>query len=228
MIIQNIFLLRNILIAGLMLLGSYGFSGKAKIMISTSEPDAKIYYKKELLGTGQACIEIDKEKCKTIVIQKDGYFSVVRKYCNKKGFAKLPENEFILLEKDDAFLQSKPYETVNNDVLINPTNKKDEIEIWRILHQNINEYFDVVEISERETGYLRTAWVEEKYKQSIVRTRLIVKLGSVNPLAYKVKIMSERSINKDYDPENNGEFVKWNRLSINYVDLIPNIRMVLE
>jgi hypothetical protein len=61
--------------------------------------------------------------------------------------------------------------------------------------QTVLGKFDVLESSDEKAGYLRTAWVGVVFAASnnTIRTRVIVKLASDDPLAYKIKFVSEES-----------------------------------
>tara|TARA_R110000787_G_scaffold81036_2_gene175883 strand:- start:42471 stop:42686 length:216 start_codon:yes stop_codon:yes gene_type:complete len=48
-------------------------------------------------------------------------------------------------------------------------------------------------MTDKETGYLRTSWSLKAFRQNTVRTRMIIKESSSEPLVFKVKLISESS-----------------------------------
>ena len=48
-------------------------------------------------------------------------------------------------------------------------------------------------MTDKETGYLRTAWSLKSFMQNTIRTRIIIKETSTEPLVFKIKLVSESS-----------------------------------
>jgi len=97
------------------------------------------------------------------------------------------------------------------------------MEAWRLISQIITSYFDVIEVTDRETGYLRTAWVVQTFKQNTIRTRVIVKLGSSDPLTYKVKLVSEESGQPMTSVKSDELFKEYDRVLRKYKEIINEI-----
>lgn len=72
--------------------------------------------------------------------------------------------------------------------------------------------FDILEITDKETGYLRTAWTLSRFESSTVRTRIIVKQGAIDPVKFVVKIVSEFSSDRDVSATCDMCFKPWDRL----------------
>ena len=98
------------------------------------------------------------------------------------------------------------------------------MDAWKLMSQIIETYFDVIEVTDRETGYLRTAWVAQTFKQRTIRTRMIVKLGSTDPLTYKIKLVSEQAGAAQTSVKNDELFKEWDRVLRKYKEVIHEIQ----
>ncbi|NOR87228.1 MAG: hypothetical protein GQ527_06430 [Bacteroidales bacterium] len=202
-------------------------AGKKKVLVSCSEPDAAIYSNGIKVGTGQAEVIVLSNNCITINIEKSGFLTVEETICYKKGFPKPPKTKYFEMLPDPAYDASVQTDMANTDIEIRLNTDRSEVENWKILNQIITNYFDVIEISDRETGYLRTAWNLHTFPNANIRTRLIVKLGSLSPLSYKVKLVSEigaagTSIKSDH------KFTEWDRVLRTYETVIDQITSRLK
>ncbi|MGB0165319.1 MAG: hypothetical protein ACPF8V_00560, partial [Luteibaculum sp.] len=128
----------------------------------------------------------------------------------------------IKMQEDDAFIASVSSDIANVD--INITTDLEEKEAWRLMSQIITTYFDIIEITDRETGYLRTAWTVQSFKQNTIRTRLIVKLGSTDPLTYRVKVVSEQSNEAATSAKSDERFSAWDRILRKYEGSIGELQ----
>lgn len=198
------------------------WAGKYKIQVSASQSDAKIYVDGRHVGNGQADVLVLKNSCVTVSISKTGYLGQQVTYCNKKNYSKPPKTDFFQLKPDDAFIASLQTDIANVDISVK-TNQE-EISAWRLLSQIITSYFDVIEVTDRETGYLRTSWVVQSFTQNTIRTRVIIKLGSSEPLTYKVKIISEQSGIPNTSVKRDERFREWDRILRKYGTLINEIQ----
>ena len=198
------------------------YAGKYKIQVSASQPDAKIYVDGRHVGNGQADVVVLKNSCVIVTVSKVGYLGQQVTYCNKKNYSKPPKTDFFQLKQDDAYIASLQTDIANVDISVK-TNQ-DELKSWRLLSQIITSYFDVIEVTDRETGYLRTSWVIQSFTQNTIRTRIIVKLGASNPLMYKVKIISEQSGKANTSVKKDEQFREWDRILRKYSGLINEIQ----
>jgi len=212
-------LLGLILVLGISLTAS---AGKKKILISCSEPDAAIYSNGVKVGTGQAEVLVLKNSCVTINIEKTGFLEVEETICNKKGFPKPPKTKYFEMIADPAFDASVQTDMANIDVEVELNPNRENVESWQILNQVVTNYFDVIEISDRETGYLRTAWNMQNFTNAAVRTRLIVKIGTLEPLSYKVKLVSEIG-ESGISVKSDHKFAEWDRVLRTYETVIDQI-----
>jgi len=202
-------------------------AGKKKVLVSCSESDAAIYSNGIKVGTGQAEIIVLSKSCVTVNIKKTGYLDIEETICNKKGFPKPPKTKYFEMITDPAWDASVQTDMANTDIEVQLNTDRSEIDSWKILNQIITNYFDVIEISDRETGYLRTAWNLHTFDNASVRTRLIIKIGTLEPLSYKVKLVSEiagpgTSVKSDH------LFAEWDRVLRTYETVIGQITSRLK
>jgi hypothetical protein len=203
-----------------------GLAKDKKIRFSCSEADAKIYVEGKLVGSGQADIIVPGYTCLAVKIEKTGYLIGKVEFCNKPGFAPPPKIYQYTLEKDDAYDASTATDISNVDIEVKTT--KNSTEAWKLMSQIITTYFDAIETTDKETGYLRTAWVVKSFKQSLIRTRLVVKSGGSdkagNITSYKIKLISEISTVPNASVKNDEQFKEWDRILRKYKDVISEVQ----
>ena len=68
---------------------------------------------------------------------------------------------------------------VDFQIEVNPD--LDITEAWKLTTQIVTDYFDAIEVSDKETSYLRTAWSVQSFQQNTIRTRLIIKFIKIGP-----------------------------------------------
>ena len=192
------------------------------VLVSASEPDAKIIVDGQDLGTGTLKIKIPKESCVDVKIQKVGFLSYEQTYCNKKGATSPPKKQYFDMKKDDAEEASVKADQANVDFAIEVNKKYDLTEAWKLTTQIVTDYFDAIEVSDKETSYLRTAWNIQTFQQNTVRTRLIIKLGNSDPLIFKVKLVSEFSGINGTSVKADEQFREWDRILRKYQNVISD------
>ena len=193
-------------------------AGKKVVRFTASEPDAKIYVDGKLMGSGQLEIMIPPYACVAVKIEKVGYLDGLIEFCNKPNYSPPPKTYFYQMEKDDAYDASVSTDVANVDIEVKTTKKEDDA--WKLLSQIITTYFDVLEVTDKNTGYLRTAWVVQTFKQKTIRTRIIVKLASTDPLAYKIKLVSEVANSNQVSVKSDEMFKEWDRILRKYREVI--------
>ena len=198
---------------------SLSIAGTETIKIS-SDADAQIFVNGALVSSGKAEIKVAKNSKVNVKVKKAGYITEERNY-NNDGVMKLPKSEFITLQKDASFESSSTTDLANRDVDIK-TDKTEE-DAWKKLSSIITNTFDVIEVTDKSTGYLRTAWAVKKFGPVTIRTRLVIKMGNENPLSYKVKIISERSETATSAREDE-KFETWDRLLRTYDNVITEMQ----
>ncbi|AGA76323.1 hypothetical protein [Echinicola vietnamensis] len=193
-----------------------------KVKISASEPDANIYVDGQLAGTGSVELKIEKRTCINVRVEKVGFVVEERTLCDQKNQPKPNKREYIKLAVDEAYTASSSSDIANVDISLKPS--KDELEAWQLVSRIVTSYFDVIETTDRETGYLRTAWVAQNFNGSVVRSRCIVKLGNTSPLEYKVKLVSEYVNAPGVSVKTDEAFREWDRILRKYEGLIPEMQ----
>lgn len=190
--------------------------GSEKVTISCSEQDAQIFVDELLVGNGSTKITVKKGECINVKITKIGFVTIEKNYCNKKGDS-FPEKDFIKLEVDEAYTSSISTQIANIDITLKVNAQS--ADTWKVLNNVILSYFDVIELTDKETSYLRTAWAIQTFNSVTVRTRLIVKS---DPNGYKVKLVSE--VSNSARPKTDESFQEWNRVLRKYENVIIDLQ----
>lgn len=153
-------------------------------------------------------------------VEKVGFVTEIRNYENN-GINIIPKTDYVQLTKDEAYENSFVTNLANQDIDLRPSRSADES--WILLNRIITGSFDVIAIMDKATGYMATAWSAKSFNSGVVRTRLIVKTSSSDPLAYKAKLVSEiappgTSVNADES------FRRWDRVLRTYENIIPDLQ----
>ena len=201
---------------------TFGSAYAQKVEISTSEPDAKIIVDGQSLGTGNLKISIPKNVCVNVKITKPGFLRYEQTYCNKKGVTEPPKKQFFDMKKDDAEEASVKTDQANVDFSVEINPKLEINEVWKRTSQVVTDYFDAIEVADKETSYLRTAWIVQSFEQNTIRTRLIIKLSKSDPLTYKIKLVSEYSGSPLTSVKADEQFKNWDRLLRKYQNVISD------
>ena len=130
------------------------------------------------------------------------------------------------MKRDDAYDASIQTDIANIDIELKTT--MDEVDAWKLISMIITSYFDVIEVTDRETGYLRTSWVIQTFKQNTIRTRLIIKLGDTDPLTYKVKLVSEESRAPGTSVKSDELYREWDRVLRKYGNVFDELQSRLN
>jgi hypothetical protein len=202
--------------------GGGGFGGGGKVLVSASEPDAQIVVDGQNLGTGTLKVKVPKDVCVNVKIQKVGFLKYEQTYCNKKGSTPPPTKQYFDMKKDDALEASIKTDQANVDFAVTVNDKLSITDAWKLTTQIVTDYFDAIEVSDKETSYLRTAWSIQSFQQNTIRTRLIIKLGSSNPLTFKVKLVSEFSGASGTSVKADEQFREWDRVLRKYQNIISD------
>lgn len=192
--------------------------GKRKIAVSVSEQDANIFVDGKLMAKGNHTVAVPNNSCVNVRVELTGYLSYEIDFCNKKRMSKPPKSYYVRLERDDAYDASVQTDISNVDIEIKTQLDKDQA--WKLLNQIVLNYLDVIEITDKETGYVRTAWQLKTFRQNTIRTRIIVKQSSDAPLAFKIKLISEQSRRPMTSVKSDELFREWDRVLRKYKDII--------
>ena len=201
-------------------------AGKKIIMLSTSENDAEIYIDGKLMGKGHTEVVVLSNSCVTIKVKKMGFLTENISFCNKKNHARPPTSYYFQMDRDDAYDASVQTDIANIDIELKTD--KTEVDAWKLISMIITSYFDVIEVTDRETGYLRTSWVIKSFKQNTIRTRMIVKLGNTDPLSYKIKLVSEESSAAGTSVKSDELYREWDRVLRKFQNVIDELQSRLS
>ncbi len=198
---------------------------RTKIIFTTSPKDTKIFVDGKSMGTGETpIIKVKRHNCINVKAEKTGFISQEFKYCYSGNTIGQAKTKYIELQHDDAFDASIKNDYANKDFeqSINP--RFNEEQAWKLISQIITSYFDNLEMADKFTGYLKTSWQSKTFLKKTIRTRVIVKQSSIEPLKYKLKIISEYSDQPNQSVKNDDQFKEWDRILRGYNDLISEFQ----
>lgn len=198
------------------------FAAAQTVQISASENDAKIIVDGQNLGTGNLKVKVPKNGCVNVKIVKAGFLKYEQTYCNKKGMTEPPKKQFFDMKKDDAEEASIKTDQANIDFSVEVNRKLDLNDVWKRTNQIVTDYFDAIEVADKETSYLRTAWSVQSFQQNTIRTRLIIKLSKSDPLTFKIKLVSEFSGAPMTSVKADEQFHDWDRVLRKYQNIISD------
>lgn len=169
--------------------------GPEKVAVTTDPQTARIYINGVLTGTGSVTVTVPKNDCVRVEVKLEGYIQETRTYCSKKGMSNPPNSDYIQLQPDESYTSSIQSDVANNEILLSVKRGKSREEAWKLIVSTVLSKFDVLENNDEKSGYLRTAWVGQTFMKgnNTIRTRVIIKLSSEDPLAFKIKFISEES-----------------------------------
>jgi len=198
------------------------------VMVKTAPDDASISIKGQVVATGSFIVKVPKGECVEVTAVKEGALPVSKSYCNQDNAPPLPAMDTIKLAIDVTFNSSSPadFVNINNIVEINPATKDDDA--WKIMSQIVMNYFDVIEVTDKATGYLRTAWTVKSFPNNTIRTRVIVKVADSSTLKYVVKLCSESSGKSGSKGNDDSLFSEWDRVLETYKNLVSDIQTRLK
>lgn len=127
------------------------------------------------------------------------------------------------MDIDDAYSSSISTDVANVDISIKSDISNENA--WKTINQIIVSYFDVIELSDKETSYLRTAWSVQSFKSSVIRTRFLVKGGSGG---FRIKLVSEISKDTKATVKNDESFKEWDRILRKFENLVSEIQSRLN
>lgn len=197
--------------------------GKKKVELGTSEGDAEIFLNGKMIGKGSTVITVPKEDCVTVIAKKVGFLTERIEFCNKRGMTSPPKTYYIEMKRDDAYDASIQTDIANIDIEMK-VESMDKDTAWKLINQIVLNYIDVIEMTDKETGYLRTSWSLKTFRQNSVRTRIIVKESNTDPLIFKVKLVSEASGIPMVSVKSDELFKEWDRVLRSYSDVISEFQ----
>ena len=128
--------------------------GKKKIDFGCSESDAEIFVNGKLLGKGSMELIVPSKDCITVIGKENGLLIGENRILQQKETCLRPPKSYYLeLRPDDAYNASVQTDIANVDIelVCNNTNKD---KAWRLINQIVLSHFDVIEMTDKETGYM--------------------------------------------------------------------------
>lgn len=209
------------LLSLLMLSATTTFAGKKKVSITCSEPDAIILVNGEQMGRGSFLLIIPSYNNATVTVKKTGFFTETVTFYNTPGNPAPPKSYHFKMFKDDAYEASVQTDIANLDLEIKTSKNPDDA--WMLLNSIVLNYIDVIEVTDKETAYLRTAWQVQNFSKATIRTRVIIKMGNREPLSYKMKLVSEIAHAPNISPKEDQAFKEWDRVLRKYEGIVSEL-----
>jgi hypothetical protein len=189
------------------------------VKLEVTPNDSEIFVDGKVVGVGVYDLKVPENTCVEVIVSKESFLSIKKNYCNSNDYQAPPFRDHLELVEDEAYKQSIATDlaNVNFTIVVNPNVSEDDA--WKLLSSIVTTEFDVLEVIDKETGYMRTAWQVEGFSGSTIRTRIIVKLGDSNPLKYVMKISSERA-DGAVSVKDDQKFDEWGRILKKYKNII--------
>ena len=162
------------------------------VAVTSTPQTAKIYLNGVVMGTGSMQVSVPYNDCVTVEVKEEGFIPEIRDYCKKTGMSP-PKSDYFKLQADESYTSSIQSDIANNEIVLNIKNGRTKDESWKIIVATVLGKFDVLEMNDEKSGYLRTSWIGVTFKANTVRMRVIIKQSTEEPLSYKIKFVSEYS-----------------------------------
>jgi hypothetical protein len=162
------------------------------VAVTSTPQTAKIYVNGVVMGTGALQVSVPYNDCVTVEVKEEGFIPEIRDYCKKTGISP-PKSDYFKLQADESYTSSIQSDIANNEIVLNTKEGRTKEEAWKIIVATVLGKFDVLEMNDEKSGYLRTSWIGVTFKANTVRMRVIIKLSTEDPLSYKIKFVSEYS-----------------------------------
>ncbi|MES2416949.1 MAG: PEGA domain-containing protein [Bacteroidota bacterium] len=198
------------------------------VRINTTPADATIKVDGKLVGNGEYAIKILDGACVEVIVEKPGFVRMVKSFCNQDNMQAPPINDHFALKLDEAYISSIQSDQANVNFAIGASTTRSPEDAWKVMNQIVTNYFDVIEMSDKETSYIRTAWSIKNFADNTVRTRIIVKPGNTGSSQYVVKIQTEASGAANTAAKEDEKFKEWGRLLNTYKDVISEMQSRLR
>lgn len=192
------------------------------VTVSATPATAEIVVDNKVVGTGTFDLVILDRSCVKASVRATGYATKTHEFCNNENTPLDPIQRMELLV-DESYNSSVQTDQANVNVTIEVGTAKTPDQAWSIINQVVLGSFDVIEMTDKSTGYLRTSWEVSKFANAVIRTRVIVKIGSDSPLKYVVKLASERADSPTASVKDDELFNEWDRVLKSYKDIIGEL-----
>lgn len=198
------------------------------VRVNTTPSDATIKVDGKPVGTGEYTIKVVDGACVEVIVEREGFVRIIKNFCNQSNMQAPPANEHIPLKTDEAYTSSIQSDQANVNFAITVGETRTQEDAWKIMNGIVTNYFDVIEMADKETSYIRTAWAMKNFENKTIRTRVIVKPGNTGTLQYIVKMQSEFSEAENTGAKEDEKFKEWPRLLNTYKDIISEMQARLK
>jgi hypothetical protein len=188
------------------------------VTVSATPATADIVVDNKVVGTGNFDLVIRDRSCVKAMVRAVGYATKTHEFCNNEN-STLDPIQRMELPIDESYNSSVQTDQANVNVTIEVGAAKTPDQAWSIINQVILGSFDVLEMTDKSTGYLRTSWEVSKFANTVIRTRVIVKQGG-DAQKYVVKLASERADSPNASVKDDELFSEWDRVLKSYKDII--------
>ena len=205
--------------------------GLAGRVVTVNAPQgARVFVNNRAAGTGAVSVRVPDGGCVTVRVEQSGFMPWQEPYCAQENAPSPPLEANVQLSADESYGASVASDQANMNITVEVTPKLAEEAAWKLVSSIVLSAFDVLENSDSQTGYLRTAWEVRTWKETgrVVRTRIIVKRQGESPLRYAVKIESEQNRDPLKSARDDENFEAWDRLLNSYKDLISEMQARLK
>lgn len=203
-----------------------------RIVTVNGPQNSRIFVNNKQAGTTSFPVKIPDGSCVKVRVELASFVPEDREFCVQPNTPEPPLEQAVELVPDDSWSASVASDQANVNITVEVSPKLTEAQAWKLVSSIVLGSFDVLENSDSQTGYLRTAWQVKTWSELaiMIRTRVIVKRQSDSPLRYVVKISSERNKIRDMriSSKEDENFYEWDRLLNTYKDLISEMQARLK
>lgn len=200
----------------------------ASISITSTPQTAKIFVNGVEMGAGAYQLSVPYNECLTVEVKEEGFVQESRTYCKRKGQGQPPKSDYFKLQPDESYTSSIQSDIANKELILNVKPDRTKDEAWKIIVATILGKFDVLEMNDEKSGYLRTSWIGVTFKANTVRMRVIVKMSTESPLSYKIKFVSENSGRSGTPFSADEQFAAFGRILKTYDGFLDEITTKLK
>jgi hypothetical protein len=187
---------------------------------------AEILVDNRVVGSGSFNVVVRDRACVKVAARATGYAQQRREFCNTDNQS-LEKEISLELPLDESYTSSVQTDQANVNVTVEVGASRTPDQAWQTISQVVLGSFDVLEITDKDTD-LRTSWEVSKFSSAVIRTRVIVKLGSTSPLKYVVKVASERADDPNVSVKDDEQFAEWDRVLKSYQDILNELQARLR
>ena len=198
------------------------------VMVRTTPDDVSIKINGRYVAKGEYNVKVPKGDCVELTADKEGCVAIKKNYCNQDNAPLLPVIDHIDLVVDETFVLSAASDSVNINIIIDINPNISEAEAWKVMSQIVMNVFDVIEVTDKATGYLRTAWAVKTFPNNTIRTRIIVKVADSSKLKFAIKLCSESSGKSGSSASDDSLYSEWHRVLLPYKNVLSNIQLRLK